>query len=104
MLALVAIVAGLLFVPVYTPTPETCAAVHALVGGELVEWIGYPQGWNLPDDLERGERIDFADGGVWEFYSDSERARYVWVFITYTVDGEPRGYHDFCGPYRITDA
>lgn len=103
MLALLAAFA-LLFSPAYAPPPETCAAIHTLVGGELVEWIGYPQGWNLPDDLTRADRVDFADGGVWEFYSASEQARYVWVFVSYEVSGTPRGAHEFCGPYRLTDA
>lgn len=85
------------------PTPEQCEAVHALVGGELVEWIGYPEGWNLPDDLLRIGRIDFAQGGIWEDYSKSEDARYLWVFLDYVVDGTPRGAHNFCGPYRVID-
>ena len=98
MLMIFAIIAAL-----FAPPPETCDAIHALVGGELVEWVGYPQGWNLPDDLKRIGRIDFADGGIWNDYSRNERARYVWVFLDYTVDGEPRGAHNFCGPYRISD-
>lgn len=99
MLTILALIAALFM----SPPPETCASIHALVGGELVEWVGYPQGWILPDDLDRIGRIDFADGGIWEDYSKSERARYLWVFVNYIVDGEPRGAHNFCGPYRIAD-
>lgn len=97
---LITIVAALLL----NPTPDQCAAIHALVGGEPVEWIGYPRGWNLPEDLERADRVDFASGGIWEFHSGSEQSRYVWIFLDYVADGEPVGYHNFCGPYRIVDA
>lgn len=91
----------------FAPPPETCDAIHALVGGELVEWVGYPDGWQLPDDLKRIGRIDFADGGIWNDYSRNERARYVWVFTSYEqnadANGQHFGAHFFCGPFRIQD-
>ena len=92
----------------FTPPPETCASIHALVGGELVEWIGYERGgWELPADLEMISRIDFADGGVLEYWSENEQARYIIVFTSYaqSADGNGNnfGSHEFCGPYRIAD-
>lgn len=93
----------LLFAPATSPTPDQCDAIHTLVGGELVAWQGYPTGWNLPSDLKKTARIDFADGGIWERHSDSEQARYIVVFLSYTVDGTPAGAHDFCGPYKVSD-
>lgn len=106
------LIAALLFAPAPSPTPDTvktpgastCTAIHALVGGELVPWLGYDNGgWNLPADLTRTARIDFTSGGVWERHSESERARYIWVFLSYRVDGTPKGAHDFCGPYKVHD-
>lgn len=99
MFTVIAIIAALFF----TPPPETCESIHSLVGGELVEWIGYPQGWNLPSDLKRTARVDFDNGGVWAYHSESDHARYLWIFVSYTEDGVPEGYHDFCGPYRVSD-
>ena len=99
--------AALLFSPPASPTPETCDAIHALVGGELVAWVGYPQGWELPSDLKKSARVDFAEGGIWQYYSSSEQSRYLWVFLTYDqstgANGEHMGAHEFCGPYRVSD-
>jgi hypothetical protein len=90
-----------------SPTPETCDGIHALVGGELVEWVGYPQGWQLPADLKKIGRVDFASGGAWAYHSESDQARYIVVFASYEqttgADGEHFGAHSFCGPYRIAD-
>lgn len=90
-----------------SPTNETCDGIHMLVGGDLVEWQSYPEGWDLPADLKKVTRVDFDSGGVWEYYSRSEQARYIWVFTSYdqTTDskGEHLGAHEFCGPYRVTD-
>lgn len=107
MLTTFALVTALLFAAPAAETPE-CAAIHALVGGELVEWQGYPDGWNLPDDMSRTDWIDFASGGIIAYWSESEQARYVIVFTSYeaTADsnGNHYGQHSFCGYYRITDA
>lgn len=100
MLGVFAVLALLFF----TPSSETCTSIQALIGGELVAWDSASYSWpDLPDDLEHIGRIDFADGGIWEDYSKSEQARYLWVFVNYIVDGEPRGAHNFCGPYRIRE-
>src|SRR5262245_21953388 len=86
---------------------ENCDSIQGLIGGDLVEWNGYRKGWNLPEDLEQIARVDFQRGGIWEYYSKSEQARYLLVFNSYdqTADanGEHYGAHDFCGPYRVTD-
>lgn len=91
----------------FSSPAETCATIHALVGGELVEWIGYPTGWNLPADLDTSGHIDFESGGVVQYTSRSEHARYLFVFTSYeaTTDGngEHLGQHSFCGPYRIAE-
>ena len=91
-----------------SPTPETCDTIHALVGGDLVEWDSATYSWpDLPDDLERAGRVDFASGGIWARYSKSERARYLWIFTSYDqnadAQGQHFGAHSFCGPYRIAD-
>jgi len=92
--------------PPLSPTPETCNAIHALVGGELVEWLGYPQGWDLPDDLKKSSRIEFAEGGIWDYYSASQQAHYLIVFTSYeqttNPNGEHFGAHEFCGLYNLT--
>src|SRR5690242_10211012 len=96
------LIAALLF----APPADTCDSIHALVGGELVEWQGYPQGWDLPEDLTKVARVDFDNGGMWAYYSKSEHARYIWVFTSYEQTGDPDegdfGAHEFCGPYRVT--
>jgi len=96
----------LTFAPHLSPSPETCDSIHALVGGELVEWLDYPQGWELPDDLKKASRIDFAQGGIWDYYSASQQAHYLIVFTSYqqTADanGEHFGAHEFCGLYKLT--
>ena len=101
------LIAALVFAPVDSPTPETCDAIHALVGGELVEWLGYPLGWDLPDDLQKVGRVDFDSGGVWAYHSDIDQARYLWVFVSYEqttgADGQHFGAHEFCGPYKVSD-
>jgi hypothetical protein len=57
----------------------------------------------MPTDAYFIERQHFADdGGVWVSRSISTRERFVWFFVSYVVDGEPRGMHSFCGPYRET--
>lgn len=88
-------------------SPPECDAIHALVGGELVEWVGYPQGWNLPADLTLVKRIDFEQGGIVKYHSHTDGANFITVFLSYdeTTDanGEHLGAHSFCGPFRITD-
>jgi len=101
------IVAALLFAPPMAETPE-CEAIHALVGGELVEWQGYPQGWNLPTDIDRVAHIEFAIGGLWEYRAQSQRGtRWLFWWLNYDAstdsNGDHYGNHNFCGPYRITD-
>lgn len=74
-----------------------CREIEALTGGVELAWLGYPQGWALPEDLEMTSRIDFADGGLWEYAAESEPGvRYLWWFGDYVVDGTPAGMHNFC--------
>jgi hypothetical protein len=107
MLMILAALIAALFAPPAAETPE-CEAIHALIGGELVAWDSASYSWpDLPDDLERRPRIDFESGGIWERYSPSQQARYLWVFTSYErnadANGQHFGAHNFCGPYRITD-
>lgn len=86
----------------FTSTQTDCAAVQALVGGEPLAWEGYENGgWTLPADIEMTARIDFEDGGLWEYQAESEPGtRWLWVFITYDQNadsnGEHFGAHEFC--------
>lgn len=107
MLTFFALLITLFFSPVNVPSGGVCDSIHTLVGGEPVEWVGYPQGWNLPADLKASGHVDFQTGGVISYYSKSERTRYLFVFTSYEANadsnGEHHGNHDFCGPYRIPD-
>lgn len=112
MISSLMLIAALLSSPLHgeahlSPTNEICEGIHVLIGGDLVEWHGYPQGWDLPVDLKKVARVDFDSGGLWEYYSRSEHARYIWVFTSYdqTTDsrGKNLGAHDFCGPYKVSD-
>ena len=67
-------------------------------------WLDYPVGFDIPDDVKLLERLDFKrGGGLWVFWSVSAGAYYTAWFNSYTVDGEPKGAHDFCGVYRVYD-
>lgn len=102
MLSILALVLALLFAPAYTPPPEQCAEINTLLGGETLPWIGYPAGWDLPPDITRTARIDFAeDGGVWLYEAPSQPGtRWYWWFFSYqqTADanGDHFGAHEFC--------
>jgi hypothetical protein len=94
--------AALLFAPFTSPTPDQCAEINRLLGGETIPWLGYEQGgWDLPSDLKRVSKIDFAEGGLWLFTSESvPDKRWYWWFFTYeaTTDanGNHNGMHEFC--------
>lgn len=99
MLATFALIAALLF----TPPPETCAAINAILGGETTPWVGYERGgWDLPEDIAIVERIDFAgDGGLWLYTSESQPGtRWYWWFLSYEAmtdaNGNHLGQHEFC--------
>lgn len=81
----------------YEPV-KTCEEAQARLGGEPLEWLGYEYGgWLLPDDLEMVDTYHFlTDGGVWRYHSASENADYIWWFLDYVADGNPRGNHHFC--------
>lgn len=91
--------------------PGFCEAIAGMIGGELVEWSGYPVGWDgLPQDPNPTvERVDFpADGGLWRVNYPSDPAHvYYFFFWSYAVrddgNGHHYGSHDFCGPYRVED-
>lgn len=104
MLMVFAIIAALLFAPVASPTPDQCAEINALLGGETIPWLDDGNGygyWDLPADLKRVSKIDFAKGGLWLFTSESvPDKRWYWWFFTYeaTTDanGDHNGMHEFC--------
>lgn len=96
---ILAIIASLLFA---SPTPDQCAEINTLLGGETIPWLGYEQGgWDLPDDIKRISKIDFAEGGLWLYTSESvPDKRWYWWFFSYetTTDanGNYLGAHEFC--------
>lgn len=76
-----------------------CREIERLTGGTEIPWLGYPRGWDLPDDIRMTRRLDFAPGhgGVWIFEADSRPGtRWLWWFGDYEVDGDPPGAHHFC--------
>ena len=102
MWAIIALVAAVLSAPVASPTPETCAQINTLLGGETIPWLGYEQGgWDLPEDIERTSYIDFAEGGLWVYESESvpDKRWYFWFFSyesTTDANGNHFGAHEFC--------
>jgi hypothetical protein len=85
----------------YAPDCDKIDTLAAALGGELVPWQGYPQGWNLPTDIQFFDTTDFDDdGGVWDTYSPSTGEHFIWYYVSYIVDGDPSGMHNFCGPYK----
>ncbi len=84
-------------------SPGYCDVAQERIGGELVEWIGYPEGWVLPYDLEVTDIYRYPkDGGLLTYFSESENANYYFDFWSWRWSGEPLGQHDFCGPYKVT--
>lgn len=82
--------------------PGYCQVAQARIGGMLVEWVGYPTGWVLPDDLKITDIFRYPqDGGLVTYHSDNENANYYFDFWSWRVSGEPLGQHDFCGPYKV---
>lgn len=75
----------------------------------LAEWIGYPQGWDMPDDLgdvsivlpivEDYEAIYLLK------YSASRQELWLWPFrsmkVTTDQNGDWEGTHDFCPPLIV---
>lgn len=82
--------------------PGYCAVAQARIGGELVAWLEYPQGWDLPEDLRLTDVFNYPqDGGLLKYSSASDGADYYFDFWSWRWSGEPLGQHDFCGPYRV---
>lgn len=93
------ILAALLFSP-HADKPD-CRQIEAITGGVELAWLGYPDGWQLPDDLKRSATVHFAVGGIWEYTAESEPGvKYLWWFgdfeATTDANGNHLGYHDFC--------
>lgn len=70
---------------------------------EKLEWIGYPDGWELPPDLEFVGLLplapleDMKDNAHYgQYYSRSENALYIWYFEDLRADGNPYGQHHIC--------
>lgn len=102
MLALLALLALFWSPPQAKPD---CRQIEALTGGVEETWLGYDSGgWDLPEDAKITDRIDFAQGGIWEMTAKSTPGvRWLFVFGDYEVDGTPAGAHHFC-LIRIVDA
>lgn len=78
------------------------------LGVETMTWIGYPRGWDFPDDIQFQEpsEIVFEDGtSVWAYESPSTGQRFAFYFPRQTSPPDPvhPGLHDFCGPYVTAD-
>lgn len=76
----------------------------------LAEWVGYPRGWDMPDDLEDVSIVlpiveDYERMYLLKF-SASKQELWLWPFKSMTVttdqDGEYEGTHDFCPPIIIS--
>lgn len=89
-------------------TPTDCDGWQAVYNGEVAPWIGYPKGWDWPEDLQADGGFDFPDdGGVLFFYAPSQPdSEWVFVMLSYkaTYKNGHLGQHDFCGPYRVSRA
>lgn len=86
----------------YAPGCDRIDTFAAALGAELVPWVGYPKGWELPEDVQFVERTEFADGGgVWTMVAPSTKEKFVWYFVDFEP-GPDGGAHNFCGPYRLT--
>ena len=103
------LLAGLLFVATRifagAIDQETCNALdERLRYDEKLSWIGYPQGWDLPDDLRplglfpieptNPDVEASAHYGIFE--SKETKSVYVWYFFDLETDGEPLGQHHIC--------
>lgn len=95
MLTVIAILAALFLSPV-ADKPD-CREIERITGGVELAWLGYPEGWDLPEDLKRSATVNFAVGGIWVYTAESEPgAQYIWWFGDFIADGDPIGYHHFC--------
>jgi hypothetical protein len=99
---MLSIIAAIIAALLMSPTPDQCAQINTLLGGETIPWLGYEQGgWDLPSDIDRVEHIDFAEGGLWVYESESEPDKrwYFWFFSyesTTDANGNHFGAHSFC--------
>lgn len=85
---------------------DGCETWRDIYEGEAAPWIGYPKGWDWPDDLQADGGFDFPDdGGVLFFYAPSQPdTEWVFVMLSYraTYKDGVLGQHDFCGPYLVS--
>ena len=79
---------------------DKCAAFDTWVGGERFDYKVDAQGnWNLPVDTKQIATITFPNAGVWKYYSASEDASYVIIFLSLEPSqptGQRAGQHDIC--------
>lgn len=79
-----------------------CDPIIEAYGGTEVPWIGYPEGWDLPDDLVWLHNDHYAGGdALWTFSSASnpDKLYKVYLFdklITCDESGNYCGFHHIC--------
>ena len=82
---------------------DKCTPFDTWIGGERFGYrVDNSGNWNLTADVQEMTTVTFKNSGLWEYYSESERAKYVIVFLSLEPTGSPLGQHDIC-VYKVTD-
>lgn len=88
----------------------TCDDVAAAYHATINPWLGYPEGWTQPADLEWFRRIRLeGDAEIWihRAVSDPSHEYLTYLFdkeITTALDGTHPGYHHICALVRPVSA
>lgn len=96
------ILAALMFAP--PQAKPDCREIERITGGVELPWLHDENGrgyWDLPDDIELTERVELAEGGIWQYRAKSQRhTRWIWWWGDYEpgydANGKVNGNHNFC--------
>lgn len=81
---------------VATRAGDSCEPFDKWVGLPRYDYQTHDGVWNLPADSEVIDTLSFQTGGVWVYWSESEKSRYIIVFIDFEPSGDPPGTHHIC--------
>ena len=74
-----------------------CDQVADAYNAQIDPWIGYPEGWNQPDDLQWHDRIHLeGESEVWVFHAYSGPGwEWIWYLIDQQITAAPDGTHEW---------